>query len=258
MARTHTPQGAARSIASFGFQWLPLGILVVLWALVSGRVVSEAVLPSPIGVFAKTIQLFVTGQILVHLGVSLFRVTVGLLLGSVVGVLLGIGMARSDPVENFFDVFLTLTYPVPKTALVPLAILWLGTGTKTVVLVVFLGSLLPIVLNAYNAAGDVQKELIWSARSMGTSERDILKKIVFPASIPQITTGIRQAIPIGFIVLVSAELIAADVGVGSVILQYGSLGQYRSMFAVILIISMTAYAGVRGFERFQRRVLEWT
>lgn len=258
MVRTQTSKGALRSVASFGFRWLPLGILVVLWAIASGRVVSTEVLPPPIGVFQKTISLFVTGQILVHLGISLVRVTLGLVLGSIVGVALGIGMARSDPIENFFDVFLTLTYPVPKTALVPLAILWLGTGTKSVVFVVFLGSLLPIVLNAYNAAGDVQKELIWSARSMGTSERDVLRKVVFPASIPQITTGIRQAIPIGFIVLVSAELIAADVGVGSVILQYGSLGQYRQMFAVILIISATAYAGVRGFERVQRRVLEWT
>nr|WP_305149174.1 ABC transporter permease subunit [Halobellus litoreus] len=175
-----------------------------------------------------------------------------------IGVLLGIGMARSDPVENFFDIFLSMTYPIPKTALVPLAILWLGVGTEAAILIVFLACLLPIVLNSYNAAVDVDQNLVWSAQMMGTGEREMLYKVVFPATIPEIMTGIRQAVPIAFIALVSAELIASNQGIGYLILTSGQIGNYPTMFANIVIISAVAFAAVRGFEETRNRVLVWT
>nr|WP_305148899.1 ABC transporter permease subunit [Halobellus inordinatus] len=175
-----------------------------------------------------------------------------------VGVLLGVGMARSDPVENFFDIFLSMTYPIPKTALVPLAILWLGVGTKTAILIVFLACLLPIVLNANNAAENVDQNLVWAAQMMGTDERSILYKIVFPATIPEIMTGVRQAVPIAFIALVSAELIASNAGMGYLILTSGQIGNYPTMFANIVIISAVAFVAVRAFEEARGRLLVWT
>ena len=125
-------------------------------------------------------------------------------------------------------------------------------------MIVFLACLLPIVLNSYNAAGAVDQNLIWSARMMGTSERQLLWKVVMPASIPEIMTGIRQAMPISFIALVSAELIAADQGIGYLIISFGNLGIYDSMFAVIVIFSAVSYVGVRGFEFLEERALVWT
>lgn len=247
-------QRAARTIVD----WIPLAIVVVLWDLVSGAIVATAVLPAPAMVADRIVELFVTGQVFSHLFISLFRVLVGLALSIVVGVLLGIGMARSDPVENFFDVFLAMTYPIPKTALVPLAILWLGVGTKTAILIVFLACLLPIVLNAYNAAGNVDQNLVWSAKMMGTEGRDLLLKVVFPATIPEILTGIRQAVPIAFVALVSAELIASNRGMGYLILTSGQIGNYPRMFANIVIISAVAFVAVRLFEEVRERWLVWT
>nr|WP_269449505.1 ABC transporter permease subunit [Halobacterium sp. CBA1126] len=174
------------------------------------------------------------------------------------GVLLGIGMARLDPVENFFEVLLALTYPIPKTALVPLAILWLGVGTRTAILIVFLACLLPIVMNAYNAASDVDQNLVWSAKMMGTEGRRLFWKVIIPATIPEILTGVRQAIPIAFIALVSAELIASNQGIGYLILTAGQVGNYPTMFANIVIISAVAYFAVRGFEIGRERGLVWT
>ncbi len=247
-----------RDVALFLFDWVPLAIVTVLWAVASGTVVPEAVLPPPTTVAGEIAELVVTGEVFPHLFVSLFRVAVGLGLSVLVGVLLGIGMARSDPVENFFDVFLSMTYPIPKTALVPLAILWLGVGTKTAVLIVFLACLLPVVLNAYNAAGDVDRNLIWSAKMMGTEGRSLLLKVVFPATVPEILTGVRQAIPIAFVALVSAELIASNRGIGYLILTSGQIGNYPTMFANIVIISSVAFVAVRGFEEFRERVIVWT
>lgn len=246
-----------RGPVRFVVEWIPLGIVVVLWAVASGTVVSEAVLPDPVSVGVTLVDLLVSGTVLPHLGVSLYRVTIGLTLSIAVGVLLGIGMARSDPVENFFDVFLAMTYPIPKTALVPLAVLWLGTGSSSAILIVFLACLLPIVLNSYNAAGSVDRNLVWSARMMGTDGWRLLAKVVVPATIPEILTGIRQAIPIAFIALVSAELIAAREGIGHLILTSGQIGNYPTMFANIVLISAVAYVAVRGYEVTRARVLRW-
>lgn len=244
-------------VVGFVVRWIPLLVVVGLWELASGWMVAEAVLPGPVAVFGETWHLVVSGDVLPDIALSLFRVVVGLGLSVAFGVVVGIGMARSKPVENVFDVFLSLLYPIPKTALVPLAILWLGVGTSTAVLIVFLACLLPIVLNSYNAAGDVDRNLVWSAQMMGTSDRRILWKVVAPATIPEIMTGIRQAIPIAFIALVSAELIASNAGIGHVILAAGQIGDYPKMFAAIVVVSAVAYATVRGFERFEARVMVW-
>lgn len=140
----------------------------------------------------------------------------------------------------------------------PLAILWLGIGTKTAILIVFLACLLPIVLNSYNAAKNVDQNLVRSAQMMGTSEYSILWKVVIPDTIPEILTGIRQAIPFAFIALVSAEFIASNEGVGSEILKAGQIGNYPTMFAVIILISAAAYLAVRGFEIAKERTVQWT
>lgn len=247
-----------RRIVRFAFEWIPIAIVAGLWELASGTVVSSEILPPPSAVFAVSWELLVSGRILPHLQVSLYRIGVGLGLSIVVGVALGVGMARVKPIENFFEVFLALIYPVPKAALVPLAILWLGVGTETAILIVFLACLLPIVLNSYNAARNVDRNLIWSARMMGMPAWKLPIKVVVPATIPSILTGIRQAIPIAFIALVSAELIASNRGVGFEILRHGQIGNYTSMFAVLVVISGTAFVAVRGYEWLERRVVTWT
>ena len=242
----------------FVIRWFPLVIVTILWELASGWAVDESILPSPSAVFTALADMLLTGDLLSHLLLSLYRAAFGLGLSIAVGVLLGIGMARSDTVEDFFDVFLALLYPVPKTALVPLALLWLGRGTGTAILIIFLACLLPIILNSYNAARTVDQSLIWSAQMMGTSDRRILWKIVIPDTIPEIVTGIRQAIPVAFIALTGAELIGASNGVGYLILDSGSLGLYPRMFAAIVVISSSAFFALRGFDLVERKVFVWT
>jgi ABC-type nitrate/sulfonate/bicarbonate transport system permease component len=250
--------GPLRSIGDFVVEWFPLVVVTLLWELASGWAVGESVLPPPSVVFARVLDMLVTGSVLPDLLLSVYRVAWGLGLSIGVGVLLGIGMARSDTVEDFFEVFLALLYPVPKTALVPLALLWLGRGTGTAILIIFLACLLPVILNSYNAARTVDQNLIWSAQMMGTSDRRILWKIIVPDTVPEIVTGIRQAIPIAFIALTGAELIGANEGMGAIIRDSGQLGIYPRMFAAIVLISAAAFLALRGFDRLKRRVFVWT
>lgn len=259
------PTGTLQAGLEVVVHWFPLVILLGLWELASGWVVGAQVLPPPSIVLVRLSSMLVEsvwplelGSAVPHLVISLYRVAWGLGLSIAAGVLLGVGMGRSDTVEDFFEVFLALLYPVPKTALVPLAILWLGRGTETAVLIIFLACLLPIVLNSYNAARQVDQSLIWSAQMMGTSDRDVLRKVVIPDTIPDIITGIRQAIPIAFIALTGAELIGASEGMGAIILEAGQLGTYPRMFGAIVMISAVSYSAVRGFARLEERVIVWT
>lgn len=258
---TRTLQAAVEALV----RWFPLAILLGGWELASGWAVGAQVLPPPSvvlvtlsGMVVESLWPLRLGDAVSDLVVSLYRVVWGLGLAIVAGVLLGIGMGRSETVEDFFEVFLAMLYPVPKTALVPLAILWLGRGTETAVLIIFLACLLPIVLNSYNAARQVDRSLVWSAQMMGTSDRDVLRKVVIPDTIPQIITGVRQAIPIAFIALTGAELIGASEGMGAIILEAGQLGTYPRMFGAIVMVSAVSYGAVRGFARLERRVIVWT
>lgn len=246
-----------RQVVLFVLEWIPIAIVAGLWEFASGTVVQRTILPPPSAVGTATWELLSTGEIIPHLQVSLYRIAIGLGLSIVVGVLLGVGMARSKPIENVFEMFLALVYPIPKAALVPLAILWLGVGTETAILIVFLACLLPIVMNSYNAAQDIDRNLIWSAQMMGVPSWQIPLRVVIPATIPSILTGIRQAIPIAFIALVSAELIASNQGVGFEILRYSQVGAYTLMFAVLVIISLAAFFTVRGYEWAERRLVRW-
>lgn len=249
--------GQLRSIGESILQWAPIAIIIGFWELMSGWIVSETILPPPIDVFAVSVEFIVSGDILYSFGLSLWRVILGLSLSICVGIAIGIGMARSKPIENTLDIFLALLYPTPKIALLPLLLLIVGTGTGTVVLVIFLTCLLPMVLNSYNAAGSVDQSLIWSAQMMGTSDQNLLRKVVLPSTIPQIMTGIRQAIPFAFLSLIAVEMVAANEGIGAEIIGYSNIGQYTPMLALVVIITIAAYTAATSFERFRARVIVW-
>ena len=214
-------------------------------------------LPRFSSVGAAAFDLAVSGTLTHHLVVSLYRALGGLLLSLVVGVLLGFLMATSRQAERFFDPLVSLLYPLPKTALVPLTMVWLGVTDKAAILVIFLAALLPIVVNTYHGVRSVDRVLIWSARSLGTSERRLFARVVVPASLPYIWNGLRIALPISFIVVISVELVASKVGIGNLINGYGALGVYDYMFATILSFVAVAFVADRLTVGLGRRLLQW-
>jgi NitT/TauT family transport system permease protein len=215
------------------------------------------VLPRFSSVGAAAVDLAVSGTLAHHLVVSLYRALGGLALGLVAGVLLGFAMATSRQAERFFDPLTSLLYPLPKTALVPLTMVWLGITDKAAILVVFLAGLLPIVVNTYHGVRSVDRVLIWSARSLGTSRRRLFARVVVPASLPYIWNGVRIALPISFIVVISVELVASKAGVGNLINGYGALGVYDYMFATILVFVAVAFVVDRMIVGVGRRLLSW-
>ena len=141
--------------------------------------------------------------------------------------------------------------------MIPLTIIWLGLGDLSKITLIFVGSLLPVVVSSFNAARGVDHLLVWSARSVGANDRELLWEIVIPAALPEILNGYRVALALCFILVVAGELIIANNGIGFLISFLGEGGDYKGMFAGVLTISVIGFAADRMYVMAMRRILIW-
>src|SRR5690242_6300759 len=148
-------------------------------------------------------------------------------------------------------------YPLPKSALIPVTAVWLGFGDGSKILLIFLGCMLPVTIGAFNGARGSDRVLIWSARSMGASRLRVLRDVVLPSAMPELLNGIRTALALAFILLVSSELIVARKGFGYLIGFLGANGSYEGMFAVVLTVAFLGFAADRAYQLVVQRVLQW-
>jgi NitT/TauT family transport system permease protein len=203
------------------------------------------------------VRLTEKGHLFAHAGLSLFRQSSGFFLAMVFGIVSGILMAESRAVRNILEPLLRATFPLPKSALIPLFILWLGIGDSAKVAAVFLGCLLPIVVSTFNAARGINKQLVWSAWSLGTPKWLIPWKVVLPAALPEIMSGLRIALALSFTLMVSAEFLISQRGLGYLISTLGEDGDYAGMFAAVLAVTIIGFAADRLFLWLNDRFLAW-
>ena len=188
---------------------------------------------------------------------SLQNLAAGLALGVVVGVALGVLMAWYRPIEILINPLIRVLYPLPRSALIPMMILWFGLGAASKIAAVFLGCLLPVVIGAFNGARGVEQVLIWSALSAGARRRDVLWEIVLPAAMPEILAGIRNALALAFILLVAAELLISQRGMGYLISSFGEAGSYDAMFAGVVTVSAVGFFADRLYLMLMAWMLRW-
>jgi NitT/TauT family transport system permease protein len=237
---------------------LPLVLLVVLWQAASSTgLLPKAVLPAFWDVAASLGSLVRSGEIFSHTGASFARAGAGFAIAVFLGIALGLLMARIRSVQRAVEPILLLIYPVPKPALIPLFMIWLGIGNASKVTVIALACLLPVVVATFNGARSIDDMLLWSARARGTSERRLLWRVVLPAALPQIAAGVRTAIAIAIIVLVSSEFISAETGLGYLIFSYGGVGADDAMLAVVIWLGVLGYLLDRFYLAGLRRLMAW-
>jgi ABC-type nitrate/sulfonate/bicarbonate transport system permease component len=239
-------------------RYLPLLILALAWEAVARLgLVSALALPPLSKVMAAWIDLVRDGELVRNGGASLYRAGLGLALAVVVGAALGIAMAWWRSVNALVGPLVEIIYPMPKSALIPVTVLWLGFGDGSKILLIFLGCMLPVTLGAFNGARGADRVLVWSARSMGAGRLRVLRDVVLPSALPELLNGIRTALALAFILLVSSELIAAQQGFGYLIGFLGASGAYEGMFAVVLTVAMLGFAADRAYGLLMRRALQW-
>ena len=195
---------------------------------------------------------------LINILASLRRMAIAFSVALVVSIPLGLMMGRNRFVASFFNPLLMITYPVPKAALMPIIMLWLGVGDIAKMLVIFLGVSLPVIYHSFQGAKAVEEKMLWSGAAMGLSAAQRMVRIVLPAALPEILTGCRTGIVLALITMVTSEMIARQSGAGNILFNSLDMGQYDIVYAMIIIIGALGIGLDAAFERLRRRLVRWS
>ncbi len=239
-------------------RYLPLLLLAIGWEVTSRlELVSTSALPPLSEVIVAWIDMIKSGELITNGAASLYRAGAGLALSIAIGATLGIFMAWWRPVNVLLSPIVEIFYPLPKSALIPVTVIWLGFGDGSKILLIFLGCMLPVTIGAFNGARSSEQVLVWSARSMGASRLRMLWDVVVPSAMPELLNGIRTALALSFILLVSSELIVAQKGFGYLIGSLGANGTYDAMYAVVLTVAFLGFAADRAYLLITKWTLAW-
>lgn len=203
-----------------------LVLLAVWWAVAALQWVSPLFLPPPGQVLSKLITIagpqgFMDATLWQHLGASLARILVALLAAVIIGIPVGIAMGLSPTVRGILDPLIELYRPVPPLAYLPLMVIWFGIGETSKILLIYLAIFAPVAMSALAGVKSAQQVRIRAAQSLGASRTQVLLFVILPGALPEILTGLRIGLGVGWSTLVAAELIAATRGLGFMVQSAG-------------------------------------
>ncbi len=235
-----------------------VAVLIVGWQLVSStNQTFHGLMPTVPDVFGAFLDLVTTPSVRSDMLVTMERIAVAFMVGEIIGSIAGFAMATSSIAAQSAGPLVRLTYSLPKTAIYPLVLLWLGIGDSSIVAVAALGAGVPAAIHARDGARAVDPTLKMAGRALGASRLDIARTVVLPGSLPYVLTGMRMSYASATIITLSAEMIAASNGIGTLVTLYGNAGAFADMFGAILLIAIVAYAFDRVLSGIRRRQLRW-
>ncbi len=236
----------------------PVAALLAAWEIFArSGAVTPFMLPALSDVAGRIVDDALGGELFVNIGVTLWRALAGFAIAAVGGVVLGAAMARNTVARWFFDPIISVGFPMPKIAFLPVIILWLGLYDVSKITMVVLDAIFPVVTATVAGIAAVEKELLWSARNMGAKNRELLWQILLPAALPQILTGLQVALPIALIVVVVTEMQMGGYGLGGAMMQASRFANSRGVFAGIVEIAIIGYVMVVVMAWLRRRLLRW-
>lgn len=242
-------------------KWVgPLVFAVLLvfleWGTQTGFI-TPLTLPKPSDVAATFGELWTSGQLWLHLLPSLTRLIVGATLGVTMGIAIGIAIGLFSHVRAGLVPLVAALFPIPKIALLPLFVIWFGIDEGSKYALIALGSFTPTVVATYGAVDNVDRSLIRMGQSFGLSWASIVWKIVLPGAMPGVLSGLRISLAIAIILLVAAEMLGAEHGIGAYILQAGSLYDLERLFAGVVILSVLGVLVSSAIGLIEKRMLRW-
>ncbi|MDS1138144.1 ABC transporter permease [Nitratireductor indicus] len=249
-----------------GFVHRPLGpvapivflVILAIWELGSrSGFISPIALPAPSAAFAALVDLFQTGMLWKHLGASLYRLLLGWSLGSLLGIAVGLAVGLFSLARAGLLPLVSALFPVPKIALLPLFIIWFGIGEGSKVATILFGTFFPTVIATYAGVDNVDRNLIRMGQSFGLSWLSIVRKIIVPGAMPAILSGFRISASIAIVLLVAAEMIGAEFGVGAYILMAGALFALDQLIAGVALLSLLGLCIAWAIGKLEKRLLAW-
>jgi ABC-type nitrate/sulfonate/bicarbonate transport system permease component len=232
--------------------------LVVAWEAASrAGLVTPFLLPSLSAVLERVWEDALSGELWVNLGLTLYRALAGFGIAGVLGIVLGILMTRRPLIRWFFEPIVSVGFPMPKIAFLPIFMLWLGLYDTSKITMAAFNAIFPVITATIAAAEGVERQLLWSARSLGASERQLLREIILPAALPQILTGLQVALPISMIVTIVTEMMMGGHGLGGAMIAASRFADSPGVFAGIVEIAAAGLCLVRGIAVLRRHLLVW-
>ncbi|HFP9388477.1 TPA: taurine ABC transporter permease TauC [Raoultella planticola] len=237
-------------------------LLVVWWGVTALQLISPLFLPPPQQVLQKLIAIagpqgFMDATLWQHLAASLTRIAIALVAATILGVLVGIAMGLSPTIRGILDPLIELYRPVPPLAWLPLVIIWFGIGETPKILLIYLAIFAPVVMSTLAGVKSAQQVRIRAAQALGASRAQVLWLVILPGALPEILTGLRIGLGVGWSTLVAAELIAATRGLGFMVQSAGEFLATDVVLAGIAVIAIIAFLLELGLRALQRRLTPW-
>ena len=238
--------------------WVALSLVIVLWQLAgSSGLVNPLFLPTPLSICRAIYLLAISGALWQHLSYSLMRIGVGWLLGTAFGVAVGFAIGLSTLARSVGITFISALFPIPKIALLPLLILWLGIGEEPKIATIALGVFFSTAISVYSGVDAVPRNLIRMAQSFNVPFATIVRRVIWPGVLPSILAGFRITASVALLLVVSAEMIGAEYGIGAFVLQAGNLMQTDQLLAGVVILSLFGLAIGKLIGVLEARLLHW-
>ena len=232
--------------------------LLAVWELAArAGWVSPIFLPAPSAVLEALVELARGGELARHLAISLQRIALGWTLGTALGIAAGFAIGLFSLARSVGIPLVSALFPIPKIALLPLMILWFGIGETSKVVTIALGVFFPTAIATYSGVDSVPRNLIRMAQSFGLPSADIVRKVVLPGALPAILAGFRITAAVALILLVSAEMIGAERGIGQFPRQAGNLSIPEDLLAGIVVIAILGLVVGTVISRLEKRLLRW-
>jgi ABC-type nitrate/sulfonate/bicarbonate transport system permease component len=229
---------------------------LLVWE-VYGRGVDPIFLSYPTAIAAALPAMLASGELLRAASASLQGLVLGFSLAILAGVLVGLLMGRYRTVDRLLDVQVSALYATPNVALIPLIMLWFGLGMTAKIVIIFLSAFFPIVVNTYSGVRNVGRNLVEIGLAEAASERQIVAKIIIPAALPFIMTGIRLAVGRAVVGMVVAEMFTAVSGLGGAIVTYGNAFATSKLFVVIILLALLGVGLSELVRALERRFAAW-
>jgi ABC-type nitrate/sulfonate/bicarbonate transport system permease component len=238
--------------------WIALAIVLALWQVAGSlALVNPLFLPTPLSIGRALYQLAISGALWQHLAASLLRIGVGWSLGTAAGIVVGFAIGLWRIARSVGITFISALFPIPKIALLPLLILWLGIGEEPKIATIALGVFFSTAISVYSGVDAVPRNLIRMAQSFNVPFATIVRRVIWPAALPSILAGFRITASIALLLVVSAEMIGAEFGIGAFVLQAGNLMQTDQLLAGVLILSLFGLAVGKLIGMLEIRLLHW-
>ncbi len=236
---------------------LPLAVIVLWEVATRERLVSPFLLPPFSRVMVRLWQDIVSGEIFSLAGQTFLRLAISYSVAVVVGVTLGIMMARVRFVRWVLDPVISIGLPTPKIAFLPIFILWFGVFDTPKIVMAIVACIFPLIAGTWSGTQGVDKYLVWSAQNLGATRRELLLHVIFPAALPQILTAMQVALPIAFIVVIVTEMLSGGNGLGGSMIEGARLADTARVFENLIVIGLMGFAFLRALQILRRRILAW-